>query len=86
MREIKTEAQTLDLSKKVTVEVSLAELIVISAALLEVTYDEVEENIATNSPYNRVSDLIAGNIPGTDDLMDDADNILCKYLLLKEDE
>nr|MDF9460595.1 hypothetical protein [Bacillus pumilus] len=54
MREVKTEAQTLDLSKKVTVEVSLAELIVISASLYECAQDDVEEAIATCGPYNRV--------------------------------
>ncbi|MEK5308361.1 hypothetical protein [Bacillus sp. FSL M8-0326] len=37
MREIKTEAQTLDLSKKVTVEVSLAELIVLAASAYGIT-------------------------------------------------
>ncbi|WP_342468212.1 hypothetical protein NSS78_16355 [Bacillus sp. FSL W8-0920] len=86
MREIKTESQTIDLSKKITVEVSLAELIVISASLYECAQDDVEEAIATCDPYNRVADLIAGNIPRTHVLMDNADGILCKYLLLKEDE
>ncbi|WP_303985871.1 hypothetical protein [Niallia circulans] len=41
MREIKTEAQTLDLSKKVTVEVSLAELIFMEAALMRADVDSV---------------------------------------------
>ncbi|MEH7652301.1 hypothetical protein [Bacillus safensis] len=86
MREIKTEAQTLDLSKKVTVEVSLAELIVISASLYECAQDDVEEAIATCGPYNRVADLIAGNIPSTYALMENADDILRNYLPLKEDE
>ncbi|MCY7439395.1 hypothetical protein [Bacillus altitudinis] len=45
MREIKTESQTLDLSKKVTVEVSLAELIVLSAALVEIDSDVVYHNL-----------------------------------------
>ncbi|WP_340968175.1 hypothetical protein [Bacillus sp. PPSBB_11] len=46
MREIKTEAQTLDLSKKVTVEVSLAELIVLAASAYEVPPLEINSGLA----------------------------------------
>ncbi|MGF0002861.1 hypothetical protein ACQRCG_04985 [Bacillus altitudinis] len=45
MREIKTESQTLDLSKKVTLEVSLAELIVLSAAAYGVTPSSLLERL-----------------------------------------
>jgi len=45
MREIKTEAQTLDLSKKVTVEVSLAELIVLAASAYEVSPFSLRERL-----------------------------------------
>ncbi|MGT4651522.1 hypothetical protein [Bacillus cereus] len=45
MREIKTEAQTLDLSKKVTVEVSLAELIVLAASAYEVLPFSLRERL-----------------------------------------
>ncbi|MCP9282993.1 hypothetical protein [Bacillus safensis] len=85
MREIKTEAQTLDLSKKVTVEVSLAELIAISASLLEVNLDVMERNIAMCHPYNRVADLTIGNMPDTNDLINSVDDILVRHIA-KEDE
>lgn len=85
MREIKTEAQTLDLSKKVTVEVSLAELIVISAALLGVDKDEVNENVQTYSPYARYSNQILGELPNTHDLMANVDDIAVGQMP-KEDE
>lgn len=45
MREIKTETQTLDLSKKVTVEVSLAELVTIESALQAVNSAELWERV-----------------------------------------
>lgn len=45
MREIKTEAQTLDLSKKVIVEVSLAELVVIESSLEVVNSEEMWERV-----------------------------------------
>ncbi|MCA0117395.1 hypothetical protein [Bacillus sp. RSS_NA_20] len=45
MREIKTEAQTLDLSKKVTVEVSLAELVAIESSLEVVQSEEMWERV-----------------------------------------
>ncbi|WP_249669610.1 hypothetical protein [Bacillus altitudinis] len=48
MREIKTEAQTLDLSKKVTVEVSLAELIVLSASACEVISGDLRRRLSTH--------------------------------------
>ncbi|WP_431805537.1 hypothetical protein [Bacillus pumilus] len=46
MREVKTEAQTLDLSKKVTVEVSLAELIVLAASAYEVPPSDIKSGLA----------------------------------------
>ncbi|QNH48706.1 MULTISPECIES: hypothetical protein [unclassified Bacillus (in: firmicutes)] len=85
MREIKTEAQTLDLSKKVTVEVSLAELIVISAALLEADNDVVNDNVQTYSPYARYSNQILGELPNTHDLMANVDDIAADHIP-KEDE
>ncbi|MGG4171346.1 hypothetical protein ABEW20_06120 [Bacillus safensis] len=48
MREIKTEAQTLDLSKKVTVEVSLAELIVLSASACQVIVGDLRERLSNH--------------------------------------
>ncbi|WP_144666719.1 hypothetical protein [Bacillus altitudinis] len=85
MREIKTEAQTLDLSKKVTVEVSLAELIVMSAALLEVDNDVVNDNVETYSPYKRYSNEIVGELPSAHDLMAAVDDIASGHIS-KEDE
>ncbi|MFW0909673.1 hypothetical protein [Bacillus altitudinis] len=85
MREIKTEAQTLDLSKKVTVEVSLAELIVISAALLEVDKDVVNENVSSYSPYAHLSEQILGELPSAQDLMATVDDIAVGQMP-KEDE
>ncbi|WP_353854757.1 hypothetical protein [Bacillus sp. Bos-x628] len=79
MREIKTEAQTLDLSKKVIVEVSLAELIVLSASLLDVGMDEVNSIITTFDPYPQFSDQILGNLPMTYELMNDVDDILVEH-------
>lgn len=73
MREIKTEAQTLDLSKKVTVEVSLAELIVIKASIYEAptpnVWRQIEavygEKIANNARQLMTSDVeVAESISG----------------------
>ncbi|WP_144482255.1 hypothetical protein [Bacillus pumilus] len=80
MREIKTEAQTLDLSKKVTVEVSLAELIVMSAALLGADNDVVNEHVQSCSPYARYSNQILGELPNTHDLLDDVDDIASEHI------
>ncbi|EDW22141.1 hypothetical protein FO510_05385 [Bacillus pumilus] len=65
MREIKTESQTLDLSKKVTVEVSLAELIVIKASIYEAATSTVwrlieavyGEKIANNARQLMTNDV-----------------------------
>ncbi|MEK4311745.1 hypothetical protein [Bacillus sp. FSL P2-0092] len=45
MREIKTETQTLDLSKKVTVEVSLAELVMLAACAYGVQDSYLHERL-----------------------------------------
>lgn len=85
MREIKTEAQTLDLSKKVTVEVSLAELIVLSVSLLEVDSAVIEENIVNYTPYSHLSRRIMECTPLPNDLMNEVDEIIADHIP-KEDE
>ncbi|WP_024427704.1 hypothetical protein [Bacillus safensis] len=45
MREIKTEEQTSDLSKKLILEVTLAELVMIESALVVVNSEEMWERV-----------------------------------------
>lgn len=76
MREIKTEAQTLDLSKKVIVEVSLAELMLMLAALTEGDEEKIYENIAlayTESAIDGIenAELTLGDIAKTIDVIID---------------
>ncbi|MEH7736883.1 hypothetical protein QPL77_14700 [Bacillus pumilus] len=84
MREIKTEAQTLDLSKKVTVEVSLAELIVLSAALVEVDSDVVYHNLEWKYNESTIDSIDRIGVC-TSDIADNIGTIISEHIP-KEDE
>ncbi|AOC55288.1 hypothetical protein [Bacillus pumilus] len=84
MREIKTEAQTLDLSKKITVEVSLAELIVLSAALVEIDSDVVYHNLEWNYNESMIDSIDRIGVC-TSDIAENIGTIISEHIP-KEDE
>lgn len=79
MREIKTEAQTLDLSKKVTVEVSLAELIVLSASLAEIDSDVVYHNLEWNYSESMIDGIDRIGVC-TSAIADNIDTIISEHI------
>lgn len=79
MREIKTETQTLDLSKKVTVEVSLAELIVLSAALAEIDSDVVYHNLEWNYSESTIDGIDRIGVC-TSAIADNIDTIISEHV------
>ncbi|WP_226568192.1 hypothetical protein [Bacillus stratosphericus] len=84
MREIKTEAQTLDLSKKITVEVSLAELIFMEAAMMRVDVDSAWRRIH-NVRSNDVGTAMLRPEPTAPALAGDIERILAGHIP-EEDE
>ncbi|WP_350303603.1 hypothetical protein [Bacillus pumilus] len=84
MREIKTESKTLDLSKKVTVEVSLAELIVLSAALVEIDSDVVYHNLEWNYNESTIDSIDRIGVC-TSDIAENIGTIISEHIP-KEDE
>ncbi|WP_144492845.1 hypothetical protein [Bacillus pumilus] len=83
MREIKTEAQSLDLSKKVTVEVSLAELIVLAASAYEVPGRDLRGRLSSRwkDDFEYLRDSVVNEI----DIAADIEKILVSHGV-KEDE
>ncbi|MHC2451240.1 hypothetical protein ACUXP3_001841 [Bacillus altitudinis] len=77
MREIITEAQTLDLSKKVTVEVSLAELIVLAASAWEVKNHDIEDvlSIHWKDDFKHLRESVVNEV----DIASDIDKILASH-------
>ncbi len=83
MREIKTEAQTLDLSKKVTVEVSLAELIVLAASAWEVKDFDIKDGLSSH--WKDDFEHLRGSVVNEVDIASDINEILASHGV-KEDE
>ncbi|MCA6607489.1 hypothetical protein [Bacillus safensis] len=79
MREIKTEAQSLDLSKKIKLEVSLAELIVLSAALAEIDSDVVYHNLEMSYSESTI-DCIDRIGVCTSGIADNIDTIISEHV------
>ncbi|APP15611.1 hypothetical protein ABH16_04650 [Bacillus altitudinis] len=77
MREIKTEAQTLDLSKKVTVEVSLAELIVLAASAWEVKNLDIKGGLSIHwkDDFKHLRESVVNEA----DIASDIDKILASH-------
>lgn len=77
MREIKTEAQTLDLSKKITVEISLAELILIAASAYEVSPFRLRERLKGHwkTNFEHLRDWVAVEVS----IAEEIDEILASH-------
>ncbi|MGY8620263.1 hypothetical protein ACN6A9_01610 [Bacillus safensis] len=80
MREIKTEAQTANLAKVLNVEVTLAELIVIRAALSEVNSEDMRESIELRYSED-VAERTKLEVPHEITIANDIGNILDMHIL-----